>query len=109
MNASTVVSDSEDIAAENSTGADVSYIAEGIWTGGDLPSHLGDAAMLADLAGIQAAGITHILDNQIECAAFQDHQVPIGDCSWSVAPNFQLEGHFGWSVFGRRGTVSGGL
>lgn len=64
MNVTTVVSDSEDIAAEQSTGANVSYIAERIWTGGDLPSHLGHVAMLADLAGIQAAGITHPLQTR---------------------------------------------
>jgi dual specificity phosphatase 3 len=46
--------------------ADISYITGRVWTGGDLPSDLGDEAMLADLAQIQSAGITHILDNRIE-------------------------------------------
>ena len=46
--------------------ANISYIANRVWTGGDLPSDLGEEAMLADLADIQAAGITDILDNRIE-------------------------------------------
>jgi hypothetical protein len=45
---------------------DISYIARRVWTGGDLPSDLGDEAMLADLVAIQEAGITDILDNRIE-------------------------------------------
>jgi hypothetical protein len=44
----------------------ISYIARHVWTGGDLPSDLGDEAMLAGLAEIQEAGITHILDARIE-------------------------------------------
>jgi hypothetical protein len=54
--------------AEQSAGANISYIAGRVWTGGDLPSHLDDAAMLADLSDIKKAGITHILDNRIECS-----------------------------------------
>src|SRR5450631_1994784 len=46
--------------------ANISYITGRVWTGGDLPSDLGEEAMLADLADIQAAGITDILDNRIE-------------------------------------------
>jgi dual specificity phosphatase 3 len=46
--------------------ADISYITGRVWTGGDLPSDLGDEAMLTDLAQIQNAGITDILDNRIE-------------------------------------------
>jgi dual specificity phosphatase 3 len=44
----------------------ISYIAGHVWTGGDLPSELGDEAMFAGLLEIQSAGITHILDNRIE-------------------------------------------
>jgi hypothetical protein len=44
----------------------ISYIARRVWTGGDLPSDFGEEAMLAGLAEIQEAGITHILDNRIE-------------------------------------------
>jgi dual specificity phosphatase 3 len=44
----------------------ISYIARRVWTGGDLPSDLGEEAMLAGLAVIRDAGITHILDNRIE-------------------------------------------
>src|SRR5450631_1673904 len=46
--------------------ANISYITGRVWTGGDLPSDLGDEAMLADLDEIQKAGITDILDNRIE-------------------------------------------
>ena len=46
--------------------ANISYITGRVWTGGDLPSDLGDEAMRADLTQIQDAGITHILDNRIE-------------------------------------------
>lgn len=49
-----------------SDGANISYITDRVWTGGDLPSDLGEEAMLADLAEIQKAGITTILDNRIE-------------------------------------------
>ena len=44
----------------------ISYIGGRVWTGGDLPSELGGQAMLAGLAEIQGAGITHVLDNRIE-------------------------------------------
>ena len=46
--------------------ANISYITGRVWTGGDLPSDLGEEAMLADLVAIQRAGITDILDNRIE-------------------------------------------
>jgi dual specificity phosphatase 3 len=51
---------------EESPGANISYITGRVWTGGDLPSDLGDEAMVADLAEIQKAGITDIIDNRIE-------------------------------------------
>jgi dual specificity phosphatase 3 len=63
-----IVAGSGDIAAERSSVANFSRVADRIWTGGDLHSHLGDVAMLAALAAIQAAGITHILDNRLECS-----------------------------------------
>lgn len=44
----------------------ISRVAHRVWTGGDLPSQLGREAMLAELDGIRAAGITHIIDNRIE-------------------------------------------
>ena len=46
--------------------ANISRITDRVWTGGDLPSHLSEEAMLADLAQIQDAGITHIIDNRVE-------------------------------------------
>jgi dual specificity phosphatase 3 len=51
---------------EETIGANISYVTGRVWTGGDLPSELGDDAMLADLAEIQKAGITDIIDNRIE-------------------------------------------
>ena len=48
--------------------ANISEVTDGVWTGGDLPLHLGSAAMLADLEDIRAAGITHIIDNRVECS-----------------------------------------
>ena len=54
---------------KESTVANISRIADRVWTGGDLSS-LGDEAMLADLAQIQSAGITHIIDNRIEGLLF---------------------------------------
>ena len=53
-------------AARGAPGANISYITERVWTGGDLPSDLGVAEMLADLSAIRGAGITDILDNRIE-------------------------------------------
>ena len=44
----------------------ISHITDQIATGGDLPLHLGAAAMLADLREIQDSGVTHILDNRLE-------------------------------------------
>ncbi len=46
--------------------ANISRVTDRVWTGGDLPSHLGEAAMLADLDDIRAAGITHIIDTRVE-------------------------------------------
>lgn len=45
---------------------DISRVTDRVWTGGDLRSHLGDPAMLEDLAVLRAAGITHVLDNRLE-------------------------------------------
>src|SRR6185436_15013403 len=52
--------------SEGSVMANINCITGRVWTGGDLPSHLGEKSMLADLLEIQNAGITHILDNRIE-------------------------------------------
>ena len=49
-----------------SAGANISYVADRVWTGGDLPAELGEEAMIADLVEIRNAGITHILDTRIE-------------------------------------------
>jgi len=46
----------------------ISRVTEHVWTGGDLPAHIGEPAMLADLNQIQAAGITDIIDNRLECS-----------------------------------------
>jgi hypothetical protein len=46
--------------------ANISQATHRVWTGGDLPSDLGEEAMLASLGEIQTAGITQILDNRIE-------------------------------------------
>lgn len=46
--------------------ANISQVGERIWTGGDLPAHLGEVAMLGELAEIRAAGITHVIDNRLE-------------------------------------------
>ncbi len=53
-------------AEKEATVPNISRVGERVWTGGDLPSHLGDEAMLADLAGYRAVGITHVIDNRIE-------------------------------------------
>ena len=65
-------------SSEKSTVANISQVTDRIWTGGDLPSHLDDAAMLVDLADYQRVGITHILDNRIECSdeAFVEAHAP---------------------------------
>ncbi|HET8602239.1 MAG TPA: hypothetical protein VFL99_18085 [Segeticoccus sp.] len=46
--------------------ANISRVTDRIWTGGDLPLHLGVDAMLADLEEVRLAGITHVLDNRLE-------------------------------------------
>ena len=46
--------------------ANISRITDRVWTGGDLPSHLGEDVALASLDEIQGAGITHIIDNRVE-------------------------------------------
>ena len=48
--------------------ANISRITDRVYTGGDLPFHLGPIAMRADLKQLQAAGITHIIDNRLECS-----------------------------------------
>jgi hypothetical protein len=65
MSVRTSASDGGALPADG-PGANISYIANRVWTGGDLPSDLGEEAMLAELADIQASGITDILDNRIE-------------------------------------------
>jgi hypothetical protein len=57
MSLSTSASDGGTLPAENGPVANISYIANRVWTGGDLPSDLGEEAMLADLADIQDAGL----------------------------------------------------
>ena len=46
--------------------ANITRISDTVWTGGDLPLHLGAARMLSDLREIERAGITHIVDNRGE-------------------------------------------
>jgi protein-tyrosine phosphatase len=46
--------------------ANISLITDQLATGGDLPLHLGSDTMRAHLSEIQAAGVTHIIDNRIE-------------------------------------------
>jgi dual specificity phosphatase 3 len=48
------------------TMANISRITDHLFTGGDLPLHLGSDAMLLHLQEMQDAGITHILDNRME-------------------------------------------
>jgi dual specificity phosphatase 3 len=48
------------------TMANISRVTDQLFTGGDLPLHLGSGAMLLHLGEMQDAGITHILDNRIE-------------------------------------------
>ncbi len=62
-------------------GANISYVTERVWTGGDLPSDLGECEMLADLSAIVTAGITDILDNRIEWSDedfIRDHAPELG-------------------------------
>lgn len=85
MGAGRSASAGEASMGEQSGGANISYIANRVWTGGDLPSHLDDEAMLAALAGIQKAGITHILDNRVECSdeAFVEAHAPTITYWWN--------------------------
>jgi dual specificity phosphatase 3 len=85
VNVTKIVSGRGDMAAQRNTRANISRVAGRIWTGGDLPSHLGGAAMLADLAEYQRVGITHILDNRIECSdeAFVEAHAPKMDYFWN--------------------------
>ncbi|WP_175499586.1 dual specificity protein phosphatase family protein [Cellulomonas marina] len=48
--------------------ANISRITDFLFTGGDLPVHLGTAAMLADLDDYRGEGITHVVDNRMECS-----------------------------------------
>jgi hypothetical protein len=46
--------------------ANISRITDSVFTGGDLPLHIGRNAMIEHLRDIEDAGITHIIDNRIE-------------------------------------------
>jgi len=46
--------------------ANISIVTDRLATGGDLPLHLGSDVMRENLAEMQAAGVTHILDNRME-------------------------------------------
>jgi dual specificity phosphatase 3 len=48
------------------TMANISRITDHLFTGGDLPLHLGPDAMASHLHEMQDAGLTHILDNRME-------------------------------------------
>ena len=65
--------------------ANISRITDRIWTGGDLPCHIGPDAMVADLADIRAAGITHIIDNRLERddGAFIEKHAPTVTYVWN--------------------------
>lgn len=65
--------------------ANISRVTHRVWTGGDLPSDLGEEAMLASLGEIQKAGITHILDNRIEWSdeAFVEAHAPTMKYCWN--------------------------
>ncbi|MEP7194500.1 MAG: hypothetical protein ABI903_16765 [Actinomycetota bacterium] len=81
MSVRTSTSDGGAFPAGDGPVANISYIAHRVWTGGDLPSDLGEEAMLADLADIQDAGITDILDNRIEWSDedfFRTHAPSLG-------------------------------
>ena len=58
MRGMTIAPVSEAPTAGDGPGANISHITGRVWTGGDLPSDLGDEAMLANLVEIQKAGIT---------------------------------------------------
>ena len=51
--------------------ANISLVIRQLATGGDLPLHLGADAMRVHLTEIQAAGVTHIIDNRIEWPVHQ--------------------------------------
>jgi dual specificity phosphatase 3 len=63
----------------------ISRVAHRVWTGRDLPSDLGEEAMLVSLGEIQNAGITHILDNRIEWSdeAFVEAHAPTMRYCWN--------------------------
>ncbi|HEY8721203.1 hypothetical protein [Pengzhenrongella sp.] len=46
--------------------ANISRVADRVWTGGDLPLHKGPRAMRAALGAMTSAGITHVIDNRLE-------------------------------------------
>lgn len=46
--------------------ANISRVTHQLSTGGDLPLHLGSSRMARDVADIQHAGITHIIDTRYE-------------------------------------------
>jgi dual specificity phosphatase 3 len=46
--------------------ANISRVTDRLFTGGDLPLHLGSNAMRLHLDDMQGAGITHIIDNRGE-------------------------------------------
>jgi hypothetical protein len=85
MNAARTPSGTAATTTKKSAVANISYVAGRIWTGGDLPIHLGEAAMLTELAAIQNAGITHILDNRIECSdeSYVKAHAPQMDYFWN--------------------------
>jgi len=85
MNARRIASSIVCTSSEKSTVANISRVTDRIWTGGDLPSHLGDEAMLVDLADYQRVGISHVLDNRIECSdeAFVEVHAPKIDYFWN--------------------------
>lgn len=45
---------------------DVSRVADRIWTGADLPAHLGSDAVLDEVDELTALGITHVVDCRLE-------------------------------------------
>ncbi len=45
---------------------DISQVTDRVWTGGDLPSHLGEHQMADAVDELRVLGITHIIDNRLE-------------------------------------------